>query len=113
MRKILFVIIVAILLLIIHGLTRSICDIWQKKDVVSQAQRELNLQKQENQRLKSALSYSQTEEFIEAEARNKLFMAKKGEQKVLISKESGDSSKDLSNNANDSNWKKWWNLFFK
>jgi len=87
-------------------------DIWQKKDFVTQAQKELDFQKQENQRLKSALSYSQTQEFIEKEARNKLFMTKEGEKKVLIPKDSEDSQ-DTQKEDNSPNWKKWWNLFFK
>jgi cell division protein FtsB len=99
------------LLLIINDLTRSIWNIWQKKDVVSQAQKTLNIEKQENQRLKAALSYSQTQEFIEKQARDKLFMSKEDEQKVLILKDSEDSSK-LSEKNNDPNWRKWWNLFF-
>jgi len=57
-----------------------------KKDVVSQAQSQLDFQKQENQRLKSALAYSKTPEFIEKQARDKLFMTKQGEQKILIPK---------------------------
>jgi cell division protein FtsB len=112
MKKILFIIIVSTLLLIINDLTRSIWDIWQKKDVVLQAQKTLSLEKQENQRLKSALSYSQTREFIEKQARDKLFMTKEGEKKVLIPKELKDSSKLLGKD-NNPNWKKWWNLFFE
>jgi len=88
-------------------------DIWQKKDVEIQAQKELDFQKQENQRLKAALSYSKTQEFIEKEARDKLFMFKKGEQKVLIPQESGNSNENPSDGGNDPNWKKWWNLFFE
>jgi len=87
-------------------------DIWQKKDFITQAQKELSFQKQENQRLKSALSYSQTQEFIEKEARDKLFMIKKGEQKVLIPKELENSDGVLKKD-NDPNWKQWWNLFFE
>ena len=112
MKKIIFIIIVVILLLIINGLVRSMYDIWQKKDYVTQAQKELSFQKQENQRLKSALSYSQAQEFIEKQARDKLFMIKKGEQKVLIQQESADSQ-DLLKEDNNPNWKKWWNLFFE
>ena len=111
MKKVIFVVVVVILLLIVNDLAHSIYDIWQKKDVISQAQKELSLQKQENQRLKSALSYSQTQEFIEKEARDKLFMVKEGEQKVLIPQELGNS-RYQSNENNDPNWKKWWNLFF-
>jgi cell division protein FtsB len=112
MKKIIFILIVTILILIINDLARSVYDIWQKKDVISQAQKELNFQKQENQRLKSALSYSQTAEFIEKEARNKLFMVKEGEQKVFISDESSDSGQAQKIESNDPNWKQWWNLFF-
>jgi cell division protein FtsB len=112
MKKIVFVVIVIILFLIINNLIHSICDIWQKKDVISQAQKELNFQKQENQRLKSALSYSQTQEFIEKEARNKLFMVKKGEQKVFLENESSLSGQAQGIGDNDPNWKKWWKLFF-
>lgn len=109
MKKVLFIIIVFILLLIVNDLTHSIYDIWQKKDFVTEAQKELNFQKQENQRLKSALSYSQTQEFIEKAARDKLFMVKKGEQKVLMTKEEV-AQKNIKENI--PSWKQWWDLFF-
>jgi cell division protein FtsB len=112
MKKIIFIVIVAILLLIINDLVRSICDVWQKKDVISQAQTELNIQKQENRRLKSALSYVRTQEFVEKEARDKLFMVKTGEQKVLLEDDSSSSGQTQGIGDNDPNWKKWWNLFF-
>lgn len=110
MRKVIFIIAVIILLLGINNLIRSMNDLWQKRDFVTQAQKELEFQKQENQRLKSALSYSQTQEFIEKEARNKLFMVKKGEQKVLVPKETENFQATQIDNS--PNWKKWWNLFF-
>lgn len=113
MKKIIFIIVTVILVLIINNSLFSIWDIWQKKDVVLQAQNTLNLEKQENQRLKSALSYSQTSEFIEKEARDKLFMTREGEQKVLIPKEAEDKRGNFSVGENDPNWKKWWNLFFE
>jgi len=111
MKKITFVIIVAILLFVINDLVRSIYDIWQKKDYVTQAQRELSIQKQENQRLKSALSYSETQEFVERQAREKLFMVKNGEQAILI--EQGMEKIDVSKKETNPNWKKWWKLFFE
>jgi cell division protein FtsB len=112
MKKISFIIVVLVLVLIINNLVASIWDIWQKKDVVSQAQKELSRQKAENMRLKSALSYAQTPEFIEKEARDKLFMIKEGEQKVLLPQESGNPQ-ELSKRNNDPNWKKWLKLFFE
>jgi len=110
MKKILFIIIVIFCLFVINDLIRSIYDIWQKKDFVREVQKELNFQKQENQRLKSALSYSQTQEFIEKEARDKLFMVKKGEQKVLFPNETEEALKEKKESL--PNWKQWWELFF-
>ena len=110
MKNIIFIKIIAILLLIINDLVRSMFDIWHKKDYITQAQKELSFQKQENQRLKSALSYSKTQEFMEKQARDKLFMVKNGEQEVLIQQNEGSQS--LSEQDNDPNWRRWWKLFF-
>lgn len=112
MKKVLFAVIFIILLVIINDLLHSIYDVWQKKDFVTQAEKELSIQKQQNAKLKSELSYVQTPEFIEKEARNKLFMAKEGEQKVLVSREL-ESFQEALKKDNDPNWKKWWNLFFE
>src|SRR3989344_2597335 len=103
MKKILFVVIVAILLIIINNLARSIYDIWQKKDFVTKAEQELSFQKQENQRLKSALSYSKTQEFKEKEARYKLFKNKEGKPKVVNPEEMEKPRGEEKNT--DPNWK--------
>ncbi|MBF8250342.1 MAG: hypothetical protein HW400_943, partial [Candidatus Levybacteria bacterium] len=46
------------------------------------------------------------------QARDKLFMVKEGEQKVLIPQESDNSNENPPAGGNIPNWKKWWNLFF-
>ena len=97
------------MLIIINNLARAIYDIWHKIDLITRAEKELSFQKQENQRLKSALSYSKTQEFIEKEVRNKLFMVKTGEQRILLSKDTEEAQKKKENIPN---WKQWWNLFF-
>lgn len=112
MKKILFITITIILLLIINNLVRSIYDIWQKKDFVAEAEKELIFQKQENQRLKSELSYVQTPEFVEKEARDKLFMVKEGEKRVLLPKEGDEVAIENFPETNLPNWKKWLELFF-
>ena len=73
MKKTLFIATVIISLIIINNLVRSIYSIWQKDKLALDAQNKLNYQKEENERLKSALSYVETQEFIEKEARDKLF----------------------------------------
>lgn len=112
MKKVLFIIVVIVCLVIINNLVRSIHSIWQKNSLATDAQRELNYQKQESERLKSELSYVQTQEFIEKEARDKLFMGKSKESIVLGAQD--QDAQNLSNNKkhNKPNWKKWLGLFF-
>lgn len=112
MKKILFIIAIIVCLIIINNLVRSIYSIWQKDKLVTDAEKQLSYQKEQNERLKSELSYVQTQEFIEKEARDKLFMGKPKESIVLGSED--QRSEKLSNNMGDSkpNWKKWVELFF-
>ncbi len=89
---------------------RSIYSIWQKNNLAIDAQKQLNYQKQEYERLKLELSYVKTQEFIEKEAREKLFMGKPKESIVL-----GTEDKEAASNnkmVNKPNWKKWLELFF-
>lgn len=112
MKKTLFIVAVIVFLIIINNLVRSIYSIWQKDKLAEDAERELSYQKEENARLKSALSYVQTQEFIEKEARNKLFMTKPNESIVLDSQDVQkiDNSSDVK--QNQPNWRKWVELFF-
>lgn len=112
MKKISFVVIIIISVFIINSLTRSIYDLWKKQDLIVRARQELSKEKEENQRLKSQLSLVGNDQFIEEEARNKLFLVKPGEQEVIIPKELQDADKSAQNKDNAPNWKKWWNLFF-
>jgi len=113
MKKVLFLVVIVLSAIIINSLVRSIYDLWKKQDLVVRAKIELEKQKEENQRLKSQLSVVGNDEFIEKEARNKLFLVKPGEQEVIIPKELLDASNSAQPKPdNTPNWKKWWNLFF-
>lgn len=113
MKKILFIITIIASVLIINNLAHSIYDLWHKKDLIGKAEQELIRQKQENIRLKSELSYVESREFIEKEARNKLLWVKQGEQQVLVPQDliKGHESSEQENKE-EANWKKWWELFF-
>lgn len=113
MKKILFVIIIIALVLIINNLGQSIYNLWHKKDLVVKAEQELLRQKQENKKLKLELSYVESRDFIEKEARNKLLLVKQGEQQVVVSQGlvKGGSAEEKEN-KDDPNWRKWWKLFF-
>ncbi len=113
MKKVLFLVVIVLSVIIINSLVRSIYDLWRKQDLLARAKIELEQQKQENQRLKSQFSTVQKEDFVEKEARNKLFLVKPGEQEVIIPKELLDASTSAKPKAdNTPNWKKWWDLFF-
>ena len=111
MKKIIFIVTIIVAIIIINNLARSIYDLWQKKNLIGKAREELIHEKQKNQKLKSQLSYAESREFIEKEARDKLLLVKEGEQQVLIPQ--GLVQKKVKENKdNTPNWKKWWDLFF-
>lgn len=112
MKKIFFIAFLFVSLLIINNLIRSVFTTWQKKDVLVIAQKELQKEKEENQRLKSQLTIVGSEEFIEKEARDKLFLVKPGEEKVLLPQGLKLREEEKSYVENIPNWRKWWNLFF-
>ena len=94
----------------VFNLTRSIISVINKRDVVRQTE-EMRLEAQrENDELRRKLAESQTAEFIERQARNKLGLVKEGETVVIIEKpEAGANQLGV---ALETNWRLWWRLFF-
>lgn len=111
MRKILFFLALIIFFFIINNLIHSIHDLWEKKDLLIVVEKELESEKAKNKELKKQLSIVNSNEFIEQEARNKLFLVMPGEQEVLMTEEDR-IKKNSSKTENLPNWRKWWNLFF-
>lgn len=83
-KRIAYIVSVIVLLLIINGLARSIHELWSKQDIITQAETTLAREKAENERLKKDLKTAKTPEFIESEARNKLFLTKEEEREVVL-----------------------------
>lgn len=113
LSRILFVIIILASIFIINNLVQSIYTLWSKRELVLNMKNEADAEQKRNQELKKKLSMVEKSEFIEQEARNKLFLAKPGDEIVVLSEkdlratESGKPKPD-----NRSNWEKWWDLFF-
>lgn len=114
MKKVVYLLILIVSLFIINNLIRSIFSLWQKHDVIGEAQKELQQEKNEHQKLQDQLDRVKRTEFVEEEARNKLFMVKPGEKVVIM----GDNS-PTSNEKKSSPkviaipiWRQWLNLFF-
>lgn len=109
-KKIFFVLVVIACLIVIQNLTRSIYDLWSKQDLVVRAQKDLDRERQEYQRLKAQLTFVKSEEFIEEEARNNLFLVKPGESGVIVPEEL-IKKRRIKDKPEIPNWKKWVNLF--
>lgn len=112
MKKVVFILIVIVMLLIINSLSHSIYELWHKQDVLIFAQKELDAEKLKNQKLKAEFSYTQTPQFIDEQAHNKLFLVKPGEQPVLISQKLMQKTAEKKVKDNIPNWQKWLHLFF-
>lgn len=113
-KKIAFFIVILILLLTINNLIHSIYAIWQKQDLIIQAEKNLAVEKEENQKLKKDIAQVNRPQFIESEARNKLLLAKPGEGIVILPKDQLATNSSTPNHVvdNRANWKKWWDIFF-
>ncbi len=108
-----FWIVIAVCMFTSFGLIRTLYDGIQKYGIVTDRQRELEAVQAENQRLKAAVAFADTPEFVEQEARNKLGLVKEGETVVLIGSPAASVSiHSLSEGSNKPNWRLWWELFF-
>jgi cell division protein FtsB len=112
MKKAAFILIVLILLFIINGLLHSIYDLWHKQDLLTSAQKQLSQEQLKNQKLKAELSFTNSPQFIEEQAHDKLFLVKPGEQEVLIAPDLKSKSEPQKQIQNIPNWQKWLQLFF-
>jgi cell division protein FtsB len=113
-KKIAYFTIIVVLLLTINDLAHSIYSIWQKQDLIVQAQQDLNTEKNENNELKKQIAQVNKPQFIESEARDKLLLAKPGEGVIMIPSNQLDISSTSTTKPIDTrpNWQKWWNVFF-
>ncbi len=114
-KKITFFTIIIVLLLTINDLAHSIYSTWQKQDLIVKAQKNLEQEQKENRKLKKAIVQVNRPQFVETEARNKLFLAKPGEGIVVIPADKLVASPSASPAPLDNrqNWQKWWDVFFK
>ncbi|HWY79208.1 MAG TPA: septum formation initiator family protein [Candidatus Sulfotelmatobacter sp.] len=113
-KKIVFFAILVILILTINDLVHSIYTIWQKQDLILQAQKTIAAAIEENQKLKKQIAQVNQPQFIESEARNKLLFAKPNEGIVILPKNQINIHSTYLSKTVDTlpNWQKWWDLFF-
>lgn len=113
-KKIAFFVIIIVSIFIINSLVHSIYTLWQKKHLVVDARLDAEREREKNQTLKNKLNIIENPQFVEEEARNKLFLVKPGEQIVVLSEKDLKASDSAKPKPKDTrpNWKKWYDLFF-
>ncbi|HSW97767.1 MAG TPA: septum formation initiator family protein [Candidatus Saccharimonadales bacterium] len=112
MKRILFIIFIVISFLIIYNFSSSIYRLLSKKDVLIQAQSELKKAQNENTNLKKQLMHVKNPEFMEEQARDKLFLVKPGENSVVIPQ--GLLPTPIitkTSSVSKQNWQKWLEIF--
>lgn len=108
-KTVLFIIAVIVCLIIINVLARSIYDTWRKKDLVVKAKANLAQEKEENRKLKLQLSMVNDPNFVEKEARDKLFLVKPGESGVIVPEDLVNEKKEKELKVTP-NYQQWINL---
>lgn len=108
-KTILFIIVVIVCIIIINVLARSIYDTWRKKDLVVKAKANLAQEKEENRKLKLQLSMVNEPNFVEKEARDKLFLVKPGESGVIVPEDLVNEKKEKVVKITP-NYQQWINL---
>lgn len=113
-KKVIFFTIIIASFFIINNLVQSIYTLWQKQHHLDTVRKELEREKAENQELKRKLSLAKDPNFIEEEARNKLFLTKPGEGVIVIPTEAIQISPAVKLPPPDTraNWEKWRDTFF-
>ncbi|MEK7571495.1 MAG: septum formation initiator family protein [Patescibacteria group bacterium] len=111
-KRIAFFIVIIASIVIINNLVNSIYTLLQKKDLLVSSQQSLDKEKQENQELQKKLAQASKAQFVEEEARNKLFLAKPGEDIVIVPTSMLAPSPSVTPPPHRQNWEKWIDLFF-
>lgn len=112
-RNLLLIGIVILILLIIVNSTKRISSLRDTSKKVDKVEEQLQVLRQENEKLKVELEYKKSDEFKEAEIRNKLGMVKQGEAVVVLPQKDDEGLTTNDERQNIPNYIKWWNLFFR
>ncbi len=96
--------------MIIANLSKSIYELYHKKDLLISTQQRLSVAEKENTKLKNQLTQVQRPDFIEKEARDKLFLAKPGESSLLMPTQA--PARQSTTQDNKPHWQQWLDLFF-
>ena len=103
---------VLVSVLLIVNSTKRLLTFRTTAQKVNEAQARLEKLRAQNEQLKRELEYKKSQEFAEAEIRNKLGLAKEGEAVVIIPGNDESQKSEVRSGKWEPNWKKWQKLFF-
>lgn len=110
------ILVFAVIVLLLLGLNsfKRILSLQGTSKNVEKEEAQLEALRQENAFLKQELEYKKSQRFAEQEIRNRLGLAKEGEEVIVVPKKGDEdgSSQDTVNKKQVPNWKKWQRLFF-
>lgn len=110
------ILVFAVIVLFLLGLNsfKRILSLEGTSKNVEKEEAKLETLRSENASLKQELQYKKSQRFAEQEIRNKLGLAKEGEEVIVVpKKDDGEgSSQETVNKRQVPNWKKWQRIFF-
>ena len=111
-NSLLLLVFILALILAVNG-TKRILSLHGNSQKVVEAQQKLEALKRENEDLRNEFSYKKSDRFAEGEIRNKLGLARPGEDVYVVPKEESSQQLAVSSQQNQKpNWQKWRDLFF-
>jgi len=93
------------------SLVRAVRRWSDRREIIENAQQKLDIEKKENEALTREFAKTQTPEFIEKQAREKLNMAKEGETVVILPQIIPMVSPTPTPVDTSANWEKWLKVF--
>ncbi len=94
------------------GLFRSLYSQILRKDAVLERKERLLIEQTRNESLKKRLKEATSSAFVEKQAREKLGLVKEGDTVILLDTSAMKEVESVQNEKQESNWDKWWKLFF-
>jgi len=111
-QKIIFAVVFIFGIYLAISLSKQIWTLWQSGGRIELSQQRLEKAQAENQKLKDDLKYKQSDEFVEEEARNKLGMARLGEEIAILPNSAKIGEEKKAGVEKLANWQKWMSLLF-
>ncbi len=116
LKKIILGVTILIVLIIAYNLLVQINDALKSGERLSNSADVVYKLEAQNRELKKKLTQTESQEFIEQQARNKLGLGKSGETLVIIPEDKLKSVLGASQAAQIArlpNWLGWWKVFFR